>query len=39
MRILRWMSDNTLQDRLKNENTQDKVQVLPITDKMRDTHP
>lgn len=29
MRVLRWMNGNTLEDRIKNENIQDTLQVAP----------
>lgn len=30
MRVLRWMNDNTLEDRIKYENIRDKLEVAPI---------
>lgn len=30
MRVLRWMNGNTLEDRIKNENIRDKLEVAPI---------
>lgn len=38
IRMLRWMSCNTLMDRIKNENIQGKLEAAPTEDKMRETH-
>ena len=35
MRILRWMSENILQDKLENELIHERVGIAPILDKMR----
>lgn len=35
MRILRWMSDDILKRRIKNENIWDKLEVPPKKDKIR----
>jgi len=34
MRMLRWMSGHTLQDRIRSENIKKKVGVMPIEEKM-----
>lgn len=36
-RRLRWMSDNKLKNRIKNENIQCKLEVAPMEDKIRET--
>lgn len=38
MRMLKWMSDSTLKDRIKDENIWGKLEVSPIGDEMRETH-
>lgn len=35
--MLRWISGNTLEDRIKNNNIQDTLEVAPVEDKMRVT--
>lgn len=37
MRMFWWMSVNILKDQIKNENARDKLGVLPIYDKVRET--
>lgn len=34
--MLRWISINTLKNRIKNENKRDKLRVATIEDKTRD---
>lgn len=34
MGMLRWMSGSTLEDHIKNDNMQDKLDVAPVEDKM-----
>jgi len=36
MRILRWMCDNTLRDKVRNENIRTKIGVASIEEKMRE---
>lgn len=36
MRILRWMSGMTKEDKLRNECTRGSIGVTPIVDKMRE---
>lgn len=37
MRMLRWISDNTLKVRMKNDYQRDKLEVALLKDKMRHT--
>ncbi|KAI0497209.1 hypothetical protein KFK09_020431 [Dendrobium nobile] len=37
MRMLRWMSDFTLRDRIRNEHIRGKVRVAPVEDKIRES--
>lgn len=37
MRMLQWMSVNTLKDQIKDENIRGKYQVAPVEDKMSET--
>lgn len=37
MRMLQWMSVNTLKDQIKDENIHGKYQVAPVEDKMSET--
>ena len=36
MKMLKWMNDNTLRDRIRNEYICRKLQVTPIENKMRE---
>jgi hypothetical protein len=38
MRMLRWMSGNTIKDKLKNDFIKHKIGVVPIEDKLRENH-
>jgi len=36
MRMLRWMYDNTLRDKIRNEDIRNKIGVASIEKKMRE---
>ena len=37
MRIIKWMRDHTILDKIRNEVTREKVEVTPIADKIRES--
>ena len=36
MKMLRWMSEYTLKDRIRNDHIRERVGVAPISEKMRE---
>ena len=36
MKMLRWMSGYTLKDRIRNDHSRERVEVAPISEKMRE---
>ena len=37
MRMLKWISENTLKDRIQNEEIRPKIGVAPIDEKMKES--
>ena len=38
MKMLRWMSGYTLKDRIRNDHIRERVEIAPISEKMRYYH-
>ena len=36
MKMLRWMSEYTLKDKIRNNHIRERVEVAPISEKMRE---
>ena len=37
MRMLKWISENTLKDKIQNEEIRQKIGVAPIDEKMKES--